>query len=203
MFIQWLITAATVGAFATCLYMWSGAEQLPERWHRLFRLGSWGAIVGAPLGAGAEILLLGPYTGWWELPALADPSHRLALAVGAVAGSAVACRLARLELREVLHMAMTCLSPYLVGLSVGAFTGGVLYSFFMLDAWDAPATYRHHVQHTLATLHILLTLSGAALFSLAFTGRAWRVWGAAVPEELDALASLELETRRDDGGVRA
>lgn len=204
MLMQWLIMAATVGAFAACLYMWSSAEQLPERWHRLFRLGSWGAILGAPVGASAQWLL--QHDGrWWELSTLSDPSQRIGLILGAMAGSTLACRLAKLDIREAFQMAATALSPYLLGLAAGAGLAGHLYAFFMIDAWEAPIAYRQHVMHTLAGAYIILSLAAATLFSLGFTGRVWRIWGAAVPEDVELLAlqPLDLEAEPEETEAQA
>ncbi len=206
MSIQWVTTAATVAACAACLYMWSSAELLPERWHRLFRLGSWGVIIGAPAGAGGQLALgLGGDGEWWELGALTDPSQRLGVYAGALVGSTIACRFARLDLREAFHMALTCLSPYIIGLGVGAWLGGWAYSFFMLDAVYAPLAYAEHVQHVLATAYFALAGLGGSLFTFAFTGRVWRIWASALPEDLELLAwpPLDIDLEVDEREAHA
>ncbi|MGD9497551.1 MAG: hypothetical protein AB7Y46_14715 [Armatimonadota bacterium] len=206
MSIQWLTTALTVAAFAACLYMWSSAEMLPERWHRLFRLGSWGAIIGAPVGAGAHLALgLGGHGRWYELGTLGDPSHRLGVMAGALVGSTIVLRAAHLGYRDALHMAFACLSPYLLGHWVVTLLGRNAYAFLMLDAWEAPTAYVDHVEHELAKLHLALALLGGAGFSLAFAGRVWRIWSSALPEELELLAwpPLELEADVDEREARA
>jgi len=199
---QWLTTAAVLSAFAACLYMWSNAELLPERWHRLFRLGAWGAIIGAPLGVGAPLLLHAGARPWWELPALTGPALRLGLFVGAAAGATVACMLARMRLRDALRMAAACLSPYVVGLCLAAYLGGCVYCFLMVDVWDAPELYRECAQQKLAAVYLSLGMVGGTLFSLAFTGRVWRIWGAALPEDPGVLAWPPLEPEPEEGKAR-
>ncbi len=210
MHIQWLTTAGAVAACAACLYMWSYAELLPERWHRLFRIGSWGAMIGAPAGAGTHLAIsarMGAH--WWDLSVLADPSQRLSVYLGALLGSLVACHIARLRRDEALRMAAACASPVIVGLCLAAVLAGRAYSFFMLDAWHAPASYLAHVQHHLALGYLAIALAGGGLFSLAFSGRVWRMWGAALPEDLGLAGweplelDLELEPEGDEREARA
>lgn len=198
MSIQWLTTAAGVAAFAACLYMWSYAEILPERWHRLFRIGSWGAMVGAPAGAGAHIMLSARSGApWWDLSALTDPSQRLSIYLGALLGSAIACSFSRRDLRPALRMAPACTAPLVVGLCVAAVPAARAYSFFMLDAWPAPAPYLLQVQYHLAIGYLAIVLTGGALFSFAFTARVWLMWGAALPEDLGISPWPELELDLD------
>jgi len=205
MLAQWLTTAVTVAGFAACLYMWSNAETLPERWHRLFRLATWGAIVGAPAAAGAQLAVRMRWdAGWWDLAQVNAPVQRLGLYAGALVGSTVALRVARMDWRDALQTACTCLAPYAVGLYIAAGLAGYTYSFFMLDAWDAPVLYREHVQAHLAVGYTALTILGGSLASFAFVGRVWRLWGAALPEDLGLAAwdPLDLEPEPDEREAR-
>ena len=185
------------------MYMWSSAERLPERWHRLFRLGAWGAIIGAPVGGLLHFALMPENARWWATEALTSPTHHAGIFFGALIGAIITSSFGRLELREALHMAATCLSPYLVGLCVGACVGGYLYAYFMMDASQGPEYYRVHVQQKLALAHTALALIGGTLFCLAFTGRVWRSWGAAEPEDLGlpAWPPLEPEPVRQESEV--
>jgi len=148
---------------------------------------------------------------WWDLSALADPSQRLSVYLGALLGSLVAARVVRLRRDEALRMAAACASPVIVGLCLAAVVAGRAYAFFMLDAWGAPAHYLAHVQHHLALGYLAIALAGGGLFSLAFSGRVWRMWGAALPEDLGLAGwepleldlELELEPEADEREARA
>lgn len=201
MFAQWLTTAVTVAGLAACLYMWSQAELLPERWHRLFRLGFWGAMIGSPVAAGAQLALRMRWDpSWWDLAHVNAPSQRLGLYAGAVVGSTMALRLARVDWRNAVQMAFTCFAPYALGLYIAGEVAAYTYSFFMLDAWDAPQLYRQHVQAQLAIGCTALTILGGGLAGFVFIGRVWRLWGAALPEDLGLVAwdPLELEPEPDE-----
>jgi len=69
----------------------------------------------------------------------------------------------------------------------------------MLDAWGAPDYYLARIQHHLAFGYLAIALAGGGLFSLAFCGRVWRMWGAALPEDLGLAVwdPLELDLELD------
>lgn len=205
MFAQWLMTAVTVAGFAACLYMWSQAGLLPERWHRLFRLGFWGAMVGAPVAAGVQLGLHVRWDeAWSDLTHVGGPAQRLGLYAGALAGSTVALRVARIDWRNAMQMAFTCLAPYALGLALASHLAGYTYSFFMLDAWDAPVAYREHVQSYLAIGYTAIAILGTAVLNFLFVGRVWRLWGATLPEDLGLAAwdALDLEPEPEEREAR-
>ncbi len=210
MFTHWLTAAVLLASAAGCLYIQSYAPYMPQRWLRTLRRAGWGALVGGPVGVGAVRLALGPgQHGWWELPANTEFLYRLGLAAGALLGASAMAMLSRLEFGDALRTGAAAVAPYVVGVCIGAWLGGRLYEYMMLDAWGSPLEYRVHVQHKLGQLYLLSTLGIGAAFTRRYTARVIGKTEAVPPWDAELVfwdsmeAELDFEPEPEEGEVHA
>lgn len=181
MFVHWLTAVVVLASLAACLYIQSYAPYMPQQWLRALRRAGWGALIGGPVGLGVVRLVAGPVQyGWHELPAGSELAYRVGLVVGAVLGAAAMAMLGRMDWTDALRTGTAGAAPYVVGICIGAWIGGHLYDFMMIDAWHSPAYYRLGVQHKLGDVYLGCALLFGAAFTLRYTARV-RTKALAIP----------------------
>jgi uncharacterized protein YqgC (DUF456 family) len=210
MFMHWLTAVVVLASLAACLYIQSYAPYMPQKWLRALRRAGWGALIGGPVGLGAVRLVVGPTQhGWQELPPGSELAYRVGLVVGAVLGASAMAMLGRLDWSEALRTGAAGAAPYVVGICIGAWVGGRLYEFLMIDAWHSPEPYRLGVQHKLGELYLLCALGIGGAFTLRYTARVRTKPLAIPPWDADFVywgpldMQLDLEPETDEAEVIA
>ena len=210
MFMQWLTAVVVLASLAACLYIQSYAPYMSQKWLRALRRAGWGALFGGPVGLGVARLVVGPTPhGWHELPASSELAYRVGLAVGAALGASAMAMLGRMDWADALRTGAAGAAPYVVGICIGAWIGGQLYDFLMIDAWGSPEQYRVGVQHKLGELYLGCALVIGGAFTLRYTARVRTKPLAIPPWDADFVywgpldLHLDLEPEPDEAEVVA
>ena len=210
MFMHWLTAVVVLASLAACLYIQSYAPYMPQKWLRALRRAGWGALLGGPVGLGAARLVVGPAQhGWYQLPAGSELAYRVGLIVGAVLGASVMAMIGRMEWTDALRTGAAGAAPYVVGICIGAWIGGHLYDFMMIDAWGSPEHYRVGVQHKLGEMYLGCALIIGSIFTLRYTARVRTKPLAIPPWDADLVfwdaieAELDLEPEPEEAEIVA